>query len=91
MSAWGCLSIFFHNCLYLKKNTFQIIQYLIVPEPYYLETLTIQPGSPDFILACDPVFIVLTAINLNNDLLVKAHKINDIFPDGLLPAKLYSS
>ena len=33
------------SLLYVVNHTIQIFHYLIIPEPYYLETLALQPGS----------------------------------------------
>jgi hypothetical protein len=62
---------------------------LIVPVPHDTKPLRLQPGIA--LGVGGNALRVMTAVQLNDQLLFKADKVNDIRPYGLLPPELVAS
>lgn len=69
---------FFQRCL-------RLLQYFVVPEPQYLESLTFQLRRTQGIVFF--VFLVLASVCLDNQPAFDANEIHDISGDRHLPAK----
>ena len=64
-------------------------QYIVIPETQYLETLRLQPGRARLIAGFQ--IHVLTAIHFDDQLSFEAHKVDDVFANGLLALELGST
>ena len=70
------------------EHTFCIAQYLIVPESDYAKSLRFQVHGPPGITL--HFICVLTPVDLHDQSLLKAHEIDDVWFDNLLPPELRS-
>jgi len=68
---------------YFLENDIGSPEHFIVPEAQDTKTPTFKPACPGFIRECQ--FNVLAAIDLNHQLLLEAHEVDDVGADGLLP------
>ena len=64
---------------------FYFVKHLIIPEPQNAVSLLIQSFCPDAIIIS--LFLVLAAINLDDEAFLKTDKINNIMIDCLLSAE----
>jgi hypothetical protein len=69
-------------------NSISFIENLIVPKPQYAKSLFFQPRTTFQVVR--NLFRMLTSIQLNDQLLLKTDKVNNLLTYGLLSAKLIS-
>jgi hypothetical protein len=70
------------------EHAFYVAQYLIVPETGYSKSLRFQVHGPHGITL--HFICVLTTVELHDQSLLKAHEIDDVRLDDLLPSELRS-
>ena len=68
------------------ENSFRVSQHVVVPEPQYSITTLIQKLSPPLISL--NLISMMSSIQLDDQLRLRAKEVNDVAPDGLLAAKL---
>jgi hypothetical protein len=69
------------------KHRFNVQQYLVVPEAQHCKALVLQPCVTPYIAGAA---IVLPSIGFDDQARTEVHEVNDIRPDGLLPAEFLS-
>ena len=75
---------------YCVKNPTCIHQYLIIPKTHHRVALFFKPGISLSVFQDLARQSMLTAIQLNNQLFFKAHKVGDILSNRLLTSKLHA-
>jgi hypothetical protein len=68
------------------EDGIEIFEDLVIPEAHYPISPRIQPGCPHLILL--PLSSMLTAIQLDNQSMLRAEEVNDVKSDWHLPPKL---
>ncbi len=76
---------------YLVYNSLDVFQDIVIPKSHYLESLTFQPSRSLFVFKTRRGFIVLAAINFDDQFGIKTNEINDILPDGLPATEFYAA
>ena len=72
--------------LYQLHNSFQTLHDLGIPKSQHLKSLLFEPFISFIIFL--PLKSMLTAIELNDELSLKGHKINYVAANGLLASEL---
>jgi hypothetical protein len=78
----------FQSRVYHIDNTFKFIRQLIIPKPQYHDAFLFQILIPLLILDDFPRLAMLPTIQLNDQFRFSAIKIQNVWPERLLPSKL---
>ena len=72
------------------QDALEVPLHLVVPEPDDTESFTLKPRSSLLIRYPHDSFVVMPAVNLNDQAAFEANEVDDVWANGLLPAKLRS-